>query len=294
MTSKFAGSIVALITPFNGEDVDYAQLANLVDWHISEGTHGLVPVGTTGESPTLSLKEHKKVVRTVLDQVDGRIPVIAGCGSNNTREALEYHKFAAAAGADGALHVTGYYNKPSQDGIADHFTALSDAADLPIIVYNVPPRTGVDILPDTMVRLAELTQVVGVKDATADLARICLEKLLLPDEFVFLSGEDMTALAYNVSGGSGCISVTANATPRACAKMQEACQEGNFVKARQLHERLVPLHRDLFVEHSPSGIKYACSLLNLCREEVRLPLTPVSDVTKSHIRNSLSPFTSNR
>lgn len=290
MHRRFSGSLVALITPFNDDEVDYDALAKLVEWHIDQGSHGLVPVGTTGESPTLSLQEHQRIVQTVVECAAGRVPVIAGCGSSNTREAIGYHKFAAEAGADAALHVTGYYNRPSQEGVVGHFSAISDAADLPIIVYNTPPRTGVDILPETMVKLAALSNIVGVKDATGDLARICLEQALLRRDFVFLSGEDMTALAYNASGGIGCISVTANVAPRACAQMQQACLDDDLLTARAIHKTLVPLHRDLFLERSPCGVKYACSLLNLCQEDVRLPLTLVSEDTKHRIKKSLGPF----
>lgn len=287
MIKKIYGSLVALITPMLNDKIDYSALSKLVEWHIEQGTHGLVPVGTTGESSTLSDKEHRKVIQTVVDITAGRIPVIAGCGSNSTKNAVEYHKFATQVGADAALHVTGYYNKPTQGGIYAHFSALSETTDLPIIVYNVPQRTGVDILPDTMAQLGKLTNVVGVKDATADLSRIYLERNLLGDEFIFLSGEDMTALAYNVSGGMGCISVTANVAPRACAKFQQACYDGDYATAKTIHDSLVTLHRNLFIEPNPSGVKYACSLLGLCTEHVRLPLLQVSDDTKRRIKHSI-------
>lgn len=287
MAKKFSGSLVALVTPMLQDEIDYSALERLIEWHIEQGTHGFVPVGTTGESPTLSHQEHLEVMQRVIEVTAGRVPVIAGCGSNNTKEAIEYHRYATDMGADAALHVTGYYNRPSQEGIAAHFAALSDATDLPIIVYNIPKRAGVDILPDTMARLNELAHVVGVKDATADLSRVCLERDLLGDDFVFLSGEDMTALAYNISGGAGCISVTGNVAPKACAKMQQACIDGDYATAKAIHDALVPLHRDLFLEPNPSGVKYACSVLGLCDEEVRLPLLPVSEDTRRRIKHSL-------
>ncbi|MEM6813241.1 MAG: 4-hydroxy-tetrahydrodipicolinate synthase [Bacteroidota bacterium] len=288
MIKRIAGSFVALITPMLNGRVDYSTLERLVEWHIEQGTNGFVPVGTTGESPTLSNQEHLDVLRKVIEISDGRIPTIAGCGSNSTQKAIEYHEFAAEIGADAALHVTGYYNKPTQEGIYAHFEALSKATNLPIIVYNVPKRTGVDILPNTMARIGQLSNVVGVKDATADLSRICLERELLRDDFVFLSGEDITALAYNISGGVGCISVTANVAPKACAKLQHACNIGDYATARTIHDSMVALHRDLFIEPNPSGVKYACSLLGLCTEEVRLPLIPISDATKLKIEHSLA------
>lgn len=286
----FKGSIVALITPFRNGEVDETALRKLVDWHIAEGTHGLVPCGTTGESPTLSHEEHRAVTEIVIDQAKKRVPVIAGCGSNSTREAIELTKHAKAAGADAALHVAGYYNRPNQEGLYQHFKAISDAVDLPIIVYNIPPRAVVDIQPDTMARIAQLKNVVGVKDATMDLSRPSKERMLIspfkPD-FCQLSGEDGTALGYMAHGGRGCISVTANVAPRLCAEFQEACLAGDFRKALQYQDRLMPLHWRLFAEPSPGPVKYAASLLGLCSDEVRLPILPPTEPTKALVKDAL-------
>ncbi|MFK8077568.1 MAG: 4-hydroxy-tetrahydrodipicolinate synthase [Granulosicoccus sp.] len=285
----FEGSYVALITPMmtNGA-VDEAALHRLVEWHISEGTSGLVPVGTTGESPVLTHEEHLRVIELVTDQVAGRIPVIAGCGSNNTAEALQLHEHAFQSGANGALHVTGYYNRPSQEGIYRHFEALSEKNDLPIIVYNIPPRAVVDITVETMARISQLPTVVGVKDATTDLARPALEAMHISKPFSFLSGEDATAVAYNAAGGKGCISATANVMPAYCSKMQNACLSGDFPTAMAIQRKLMPLHAALFAEPSPAGIKYACSKIGLCEDHVRLPMVPISETTKNTIDSALS------
>jgi 4-hydroxy-tetrahydrodipicolinate synthase len=286
----FKGSIVALITPFRNGSVDETALRKLVDWHVEEGTHGLVPCGTTGESPTLSHEEHMAVTEIVIDQAKKRVPVIAGCGSNSTREAVEFTRHAKQAGADASLHVAGYYNKPNQEGLYQHFKAVSDAVDLPIIVYNIPPRAVVDILPETMARIAALKNVAGVKDATADLARPSKERHLIrgfkPD-FCHLSGEDGTALAYMAHGGKGCISVTANVAPRLCAEFQEACMAGDYEKALDYQDRLMPLHWQLFAEPSPGPVKYAAGVLGLCSDEVRLPLVPPTDATKAKVKDAL-------
>jgi len=279
----FKGSIVALITPFRDGQVDEEALRKLVDWHVEQGTHGVVPCGTTGESPTLSHEEHGRVVEVVVDQVAGRIPVIAGAGSNNTAEAITLTRHAEEAGADAVLHVAGYYNRPNQEGLYQHFKALHDATDIPIIVYNIPPRAIVDILPNTMSRLAELPRIVGVKDATGDVARVSRERLLLGDDFCYLSGEDGTALAYNAQGGNGCISVTANVAPNLCAKFQEACLAHDYELALRLHDRLMPLHVALFLEPSPAGTKYAASKLGLCAAEARLPIVPLTEGTADKI-----------
>ncbi len=279
----FKGSIVALITPFRDGLLDEDALRKLVDWHVEMGTHGIVPCGTTGESPTLSHEEHGRVVAMVVDQVGGRIPVIAGAGSNNTAEAITLTQHAEKAGADAVLHVAGYYNRPNQEGLYQHFKALHDASDIPIIVYNIPPRAIVDILPDTMSRLAELPRIVGVKDATGDVARVSRERLLLGDSFCHLSGEDGTALAYNAQGGNGCISVSANIAPNLCAKFQEACLAGDYDLALKLHERLMPLHVSLFLEPSPAGAKYAAAKLGLCQAEARLPIVPLTEGTMEKI-----------
>lgn len=280
----FKGSFVALITPFKNGAVDEDALRKLVDWQIAEGTHGIVPVGTTGESPTVSHEEHKRVVEITVEQVNGRVPVLAGAGSNNTAEAVDFTRHAEQAGADGTLHVAGYYNRPNQEGLYQHFKAVSDVADKPVIVYNIPPRAIVDILPETMARIAALPHVSGVKDATGDLARICKERMLIKDGFTWLSGEDPTALAYNVSGGNGCISVTANVAPRLCAEFQETCLGGDYAKALELHERLMPLHTALFLEPSPAGAKFGASLLGHCEEEARLPVVPLTEPSREAIR----------
>ncbi|PPR66426.1 MAG: 4-hydroxy-tetrahydrodipicolinate synthase [Alphaproteobacteria bacterium MarineAlpha1_Bin1] len=283
----FKGSIVALITPFRDGQVDEDALRKLVNWHVEQGTDGIVPCGTTGESPTLSHDEHNRVVEIVVKEVSGRIPVIAGAGSNNTAEAISLTQHAQEAGADGVLHVAGYYNRPNQEGLYQHFKAVHDASDLPIIVYNIPPRAIVDILPETMARMANLPRIVGVKDATGDVARVSRERLLLGDGFCQLSGEDGTALAYNAQGGDGCISVTANVAPKLCAEFQKACTAGNYVQALGMHENLMPLHIALFLEPSPAGTKYAASLLGLCEAEARLPVVPLTKSTAERVEAAL-------
>ena len=284
----FAGSYVALITPMTASGkLDKPALRKLVAWHIQNGTQGLVPAGTTGESPVLSGKEHRKVIRIVVEEANGRIPVIAGCGSNNTSEAVAFHDYAHKVGADGALHVTGYYNRPSQEGIFRHFEVLSRSNTLPIIVYNIPARAIVDISPDTMSRLAALPTVVGVKDATTDLARPAMERVRIQEDFSYLSGEDGTAVAYNAAGGNGCISVTANVAPTLCARLQKACAENDFLGARKIQNRLMPLHEALFIEPSPAGIKYACSRLGLCSEVLRLPMVGLNVSTRLKIDAAL-------
>ncbi|MBY4678268.1 4-hydroxy-tetrahydrodipicolinate synthase [Marinobacterium arenosum] len=283
----FRGSYVALITPFRDGAVDEAALRKMVNWQIESGTHGLVPVGTTGESPTLSETEHKRVIEIVVEETAGRVPVVAGAGSNNPAEAVEYSRHAQDAGADAILSVAGYYNRPNQEGLYQQFKMIHDAIEIPVIIYNIPPRAVVDVQPATMARLAELPRVVGVKDATGDLARISLERMAIDGEFSFLSGEDMTAVAYNASGGHGCISVTANVAPALCAQMQEACQSGNYAQALEIHDRLAPLHKALFAEPSPAGVKYAASLLGLCNEDARLPIVPMSEAGKANVKAAL-------
>jgi len=280
----FKGSFVALVTPFTvSGDVDYEALIRLIHWHIDSGTHGLVPVGTTGESSTLSQAEHRRVLKVTVEEVDQRIPVIAGCGSNNSAESGDFHEYAYTIGATAALHVTGYYNKPSQEGIFRHFDMLANLNSLPIIVYNVPARAVVDIVPQTLAKIAQLDNVIGVKDATADLTRPFSERRLINGDFCQLSGEDGTAVAYNASGGDGCISVTANVAPALCAQMQEACLRSDFSQAMRIQEQLSRLHEALFIEPSPSGVKYACSRLNLCSDAVRLPLTRIGAKTRMEI-----------
>ena len=276
----FKGSNVALVTPFRNGAVDQEGLKQLVEWHIGEGTHGLVPVGTTGESPTLSHEEHELVIETVVKAAAGRVPVIAGAGSNNTVEAIRFVQFAAEVGADAALVVTPYYNKPTQRGLIAHFTALHDCADIPIIIYNIPGRSVIDMTPETMGELAKLPRIVGVKDATGDIARVSWQRIACGADFIQLSGEDATAHGFNAQGGVGCISVTANVAPRLCAEMQTACLDGDYNKALALQDRLLPLHKAIFVEPGLVGAKYAMSQLGLCSDEVRLPLSGLADDTK--------------
>ncbi|NQZ33787.1 MAG: 4-hydroxy-tetrahydrodipicolinate synthase [Oceanospirillaceae bacterium] len=283
----FSGSYVALMTPFRAGTIDEEALRNLVDFQIEQGTQGLIPVGTTGESCVLSNKEHKRVVEIVVEQCAQRIPVIAGAGSNNPAEALEYAQYAERMGADGVLCVAGYYNRPSQEGLYQHFKMIHDNTDIAMLIYNIPPRAVVDITPATMARLAKLDRVVGVKDATADLNRINAEQPLITQEFSYFSGEDGTALAYHALGGNGCISVTANVAPRLCAKLQNLCAKGNYAQARAVHRQLLPLHSALFLEPSPAGVKYAASLLGICQEQARLPIVAVSETTKKTIGNAL-------
>jgi 4-hydroxy-tetrahydrodipicolinate synthase len=279
----FHGSIVALITPFRNGSIDEAALQSLVEWHVEQGTHGLVPVGTTGESPTLSHAEHRRVVELVIEAAARRLPVIAGAGSNSTAEAVSLATHAKAAGADGILVVTPYYNKPTQDGLYAHFKAIHDATDLPLLIYNIPGRSVVDMSVDTMAQLARLPNVIGVKDATADLGRPLHTRLACGSEFCQLSGEDITALAFLANGGDGCISVTANVTPRQCAEMHEAWQRGDAKEALAIHLRLTPLHKALFLETSPAPVKYAVARLGRCTPEVRLPLVPPKAQTREAV-----------
>ena len=284
----FKGSLPALVTPFTNGDVDHDTLKALVDWHVAEGSHGLVPVGTTGESPTLSHAEHEAVIETVVRAAAGRIPVIAGAGSNNTAEGIGLMRHAAAVGADAALVVTPYYNKPTQAGLIAHFTALHDCCDLPIIIYNIPGRSVVDMTPATMGALATLPRIIGVKDATGDLARVSLQRMTCGPEFVQLSGEDATALGFNAQGGVGCISVTANVAPKLCAQFQEATLAGDYAAALALQDRLMPLHKAIFVEPGVAGAKYAMSRLGLCAPDVRLPLVGLTDGAKAQVDAALA------
>ena len=286
-TPRFKGSITALVTPFRNGVVDEAALRALVDWQIESGTHGLVPVGTTGESPTLSHDEHRRVVDIVVGETRGRVPVIAGAGSNNTAEAIDLARHAESAGADGVLVVTPYYNKPSQEGLYRHFKAVNDAIGLPIVIYNIPPRSVVDMSVETMKRLYELRNIVGVKDATGNLARISLQRQAMGADFIQLSGEDMTALACMAAGAHGCISVTSNVAPRLCAAMQEACLAGDYPKALSIQDRLVALHAGLFVEPNPTGPKYALSLLGYMTEDCRMPMVPVTEATRTVVRSAM-------
>ncbi|QFS84510.1 4-hydroxy-tetrahydrodipicolinate synthase [Roseivivax sp. THAF40] len=283
----FKGSMVALVTPFKDGAVDFDTLKRLVDWHVDQGTHGLVPVGTTGESPTLSHEEHEAVVETVVTQAASRIPVIAGAGSNNTIEALRFIRHAESVGADAALVVTPYYNKPTQAGLYAHFKMLHDETNLPIIIYNIPGRSAVDMSPVTMGELAKLPRIVGVKDATADLARVCAQRITCGPDFIQVSGEDATAHGFNAQGGVGCISVTANVAPKLCSELQEACLAGDFGKALSLQDRLMPLHHAIFTEPGLCGAKYAMHRLGLCEEEVRPPLVPLTPETRLKVDDGL-------
>jgi 4-hydroxy-tetrahydrodipicolinate synthase len=285
----FKGSLVALITPMRPDgSVDEAAFAAFVEWQISEGTHGVVPVGTTGESPTLSHDEHKRVVEIAVEVARGRVPVIAGTGSNSTEEAIDLTRHARAAGADAALVVTPYYNKPTQEGLFLHYTALADAADLPIIIYNIPSRSVVDMSVETMARLARHPNIVGVKDATANLARPLHTRRACGSRFCQLSGEDHTAVAFLAAGGDGCISVTANVAPRLCSTMQTAWQEGRAHDAMEIQDRLLPLHDAMFAETSPAPVKFAASLLGRSTEHCRLPLAPLAEVTRNRVRAAMT------
>jgi 4-hydroxy-tetrahydrodipicolinate synthase len=283
----FKGSMPALITPFRNGALDLETLKKLVEWHIGEGTNGFVPVGTTGESPTLSHEEHETVIETVVKATAGRVPVIAGAGSNNTVEAIRFVQFAERVGADAALVVTPYYNKPTQAGLIAHFTALHDCADIPIIIYNIPGRSVIDMKPDTMAKLAELPRIIGVKDATGDLARVCDTRMACGPDFIQLSGEDATAHGFNAQGGVGCISVTANVVPKLLSQMQAACLAGDYASALKIQDMVMPLHKAIFAEPGLVGVKYAMSRLGLCSEEVRLPLTGLADETKAMVDAAL-------
>jgi len=283
----FRSSMPALVTPFRDGAVDFDTLRALVDWHIAEGSSAIVPVGTTGESPTLSHDEHAAVVEAVVKAARGRVPVIAGAGSNATAEAIDLVRHAAKVGADAALVVTPYYNKPTQAGMIAHYTALHDASDLPIIIYNIPGRSVVDMTPETMGRLARLPRIVGVKDATGKLERVSQQRITCGADFIQLSGEDATALGFNAHGGVGCISVTANVAPRLCAEFQAATLAGDYRKALDYQDRLMPLHEAIFIEPGLAGAKYALSVLGLCAPEVRLPLVPVTEATQARIREAM-------
>lgn len=291
IVNRFRGSFVALITPFDadngGKSVDENAFRKLVNWQIEQGTHGLVPCGTTGESPTLSHDEHDRIVELCVEAAGGRVPVVAGTGSNSTSEAVRLTEHAAKAGADATLVVTPYYNKPTQSGMYDHFRAVAEASDLPLFIYNIPGRSIVDMSVDTMARLAEIPNVIGVKDATADLTRVSLQRQEIGADFVQLSGEDGTALGFMAHGGHGCISVTANVAPALCARFQTACLEGRFDDALAVQDKLMPLHSALFWESSPGPVKYAAELLGLCSSKARLPLTEIAQSSKDAVREAL-------
>jgi len=283
----FKGSIPAVITPFVGDKVDYNALTKVLNHLINNGSHGLVPCGTTGESPTLSHDEHKKIIEETIRIADKRIPVIAGTGSNNTLEALEYTNHAENSGADAALIVTPYYNKPTQSGLYEHFKTIAEKTNIPIIIYNIPGRSTVDMNIETMIELSKIKNIIGVKDATNDLFRPLLTRKKMQNEFCFLSGEDGTALAYLVQGGQGCISVTANVAPKLCSEMHSAWQDSNIAKAQEINLQLSSLHNALFIESSPGPVKYAASLLGLCNENTRLPLSQIKNDTKRLVKNCL-------
>ena len=283
----FKGSFTALITPFRNGGLDEEAFRRIVEWQISEGTHGLVPAGTTGESPTLNYDEHKRVIELAVVTAKGRVPVIAGTGSNATDEAIELTEYAAKVGADAVLIVTPYYNKPTQEGLYQHFKAINDAVDIPIIIYNIPGRSVVDMTVDTMTRCFALKNVIGVKDATANLARASQQRLAMGPEFNMLSGEDATALGFMAHGGHGCISVVSNVAPRLCAEFQNACLAGDYKTALALQDRLMPLHDAMFCEANPGPVKYAASRLGLCEAEVRLPLVPISQASQRTVDAAL-------
>lgn len=284
----FKGSIVALITPFTESGVDEKAFQSFVDWQIREGTQGVVPCGTTGESPTLSHPEHERVIELCVEVAAGRVPVIAGTGSNSTEEAISLTRHAKKAGADAALIVTPYYNKPTQEGLYQHYRAIHDAVELPIVIYNIPGRSVIDMSVDTMARLAELPRIVGVKDATADLVRPLATRVRIGPEFCQLSGEDATATAFLAQGGHGCISVTANIAPRLCAEMHAAWAAGDLKRMEAVRDRLMPLHRALFLETSPGPVKYGAKLLGLGGDHVRLPLVPPGEATRAEVRAAMA------
>lgn len=279
----FRGSLPAMVTPFKDGAVDFETLEAFIDWQIAEGSHGLVPVGTTGESPTLTHEEHEQVIEATVKAAAGRVPVIAGAGSNNTVEAIRFLKHAQKVGADAGLVVTPYYNKPTQAGLIAHYRALHDACDLPIIIYNIPGRSVIDMSPETMGELAKLPRIVGVKDATGKLERVSMQRQTCGKDFIQLSGEDATALGFNAHGGVGCISVTANVAPKLCAEFQEATLAGDYAKALDYQDKLMPLHTAIFLEPGLVGAKYALSRLGKCSEEVRLPLVGLTDGVKKAI-----------
>ena len=287
----FKGSIVALITPFKNNKLDEECYVSLIHYHLKNGSSGLVPAGTTGESPTLSHEEHKRVIELCVQETKGKIPVIAGTGSNSTEEAISLTKYAESTGANAALIVTPYYNKPTQEGLYQHFKVINDNCSIPIIIYNIPPRSVVDMSVDTMARLFELKNIIGVKDATGDLNRVDQQKKKMGPDFIQLSGEDGTAMEFNARGGVGCISVTANVAAKLCSEFQSASLSKNnsnlLAKANEINDKLTPLHKALFIESNPSPVKYAASLLNFCSEDVRLPLVKVTDQAKKTIKSAM-------
>jgi 4-hydroxy-tetrahydrodipicolinate synthase len=285
--TSFRGSFTALVTPFKNGSLDEKAFRSLVDWQIAEGTNGLVPVGTTGESPTLSHDEHKRVVEWCVEQATGRVPVVAGAGSNSTKEAVELAEHAEQAGASAVLIVTPYYNKPTQEGLYQHYKAINDAIGIPIIIYNIPARSVIDMSVDTMKRLSELPNIAGVKDATANVVRVSQQRAAMGPDFIQLSGEDATALGFMAHGGHGCISVTSNVAPRLCAEFESACLKGDFASALKYQDKLMPLHTALFLETNPAPAKYALSVLGKCSDTVRLPMVTLADKTKAAVREAM-------
>ena len=285
----FKGSIVAIVTPFKNGKIDETSLRNLVNWHIDEGTHGIVPVGTTGESPTLDHNEHREVVEIVIDQVNNRVPVIAGAGSNSTSEAISLLMHAEAVGADAALVVTPYYNKPTQEGLFEHFKAINNASmGIPIMIYNIPPRSIVDMSVEVMAKLSNLENIVGVKDATSDLSRVKKQQEQCNSGFLQFSGEDITAYEFMKNGGNGCISVTANVLPRLCSEFQNLCIQGNYDEALKIHKKLEPMHNALFIETSPAPVKYVLSKMGKIEDELRLPLVNIRQETREILDKVIS------
>jgi len=285
--TSYRGSFTALVTPFKNGGVDEKAFRELVNWQIAEGTNGLVPVGTTGESPTLSHDEHKRVVEWCVEETHGRVPVVAGAGSNSTKEAIELSQHAEKAGADAVLVVTPYYNKPTQEGLYQHYKAINDTVGIPIIIYNIPGRSVIDMSVDTMKRLFELKNIAGVKDATANMSRVTQQRMAMGEEFNQLSGEDITALGFMAHGGHGCISVTSNVAPRLCFEFQAACLKGDYATALKLQDKLAPLHINLFIETSPAPVKYAMSLIGKCIGAVRLPMVPASEKAQNAVKAAM-------
>lgn len=288
MTHLFHGSLVALITPFRNGSLDEAALERMIEWHIKNGTDAIVPAGTTGECPTLTHEEHMRVIQLTAEVAHGRVPVLAGAGSNNPVEAVALSQAAERAGADGVLHVAGYYNRPNQQGLYAHFKMVHEETSLPIIIYNIPGRAVVNVLPETLAKLSELPRIMGIKDATGDLERPWIERQLIKrEDFIWLSGNDSTQVSYNVAGGCGCISVTANIAPALVASVQRFTAEGKWEEARKQQDRLMELHKLMFKEPSPGPAKYAASLLGLCTEETRLPVLPISDGLRVEIKKAM-------
>jgi 4-hydroxy-tetrahydrodipicolinate synthase len=285
--TSFRGSFTALVTPFGNGALDEKAFRALVDWQIAEGTDGLVPVGTTGESPTLSHEEHGRVVGWCVEQARGRVPVIAGAGSNSTAEAVEFARHAETVGANAVLVVTPYYNKPTQEGLYQHFKAVNDAIGIPILIYNIPARSVIDMSVDTMKRLFELANIAGVKDATTNVVRVSQQRAAMGEGFNQLSGEDATALGFMAHGGHGCVSVTSNVAPRLCAEFQDACLQGDYKTALGLQDKLMPLHTALFMETNPAPAKYALSVLGKCADTVRLPMVRLAEKTKAAVREAM-------